>query len=78
MWLIQKFMLWAVRYILSSCQNFSKAKFEWGGWLFNTPIVGFVLQVRDYIHVMDLADGHIAALHKLFKSPDIGKNRKSF
>jgi nucleoside-diphosphate-sugar epimerase len=41
-------------------------------------LLGFVLQVRDYIHVMDLADGHIAALHKLFKSPDIGKNRKSY
>lgn len=24
------------------------------------------LQVRDYIHVVDLADGHIAALRKLF------------
>ncbi|XP_031395865.1 bifunctional UDP-glucose 4-epimerase and UDP-xylose 4-epimerase 1 [Punica granatum] len=28
--------------------------------------------VRDYIHVMDLADGHIAALQKLFTTPDIG------
>eukprot|EP00252_Welwitschia_mirabilis_P015209 TRINITY_DN3345_c0_g1_i2.p1 TRINITY_DN3345_c0_g1~~TRINITY_DN3345_c0_g1_i2.p1 ORF type:complete len:203 (+),score=42.91 TRINITY_DN3345_c0_g1_i2:320-928(+) len=28
--------------------------------------------VRDYIHVMDLADGHIAALQKLFESEDIG------
>ncbi|KAF4367820.1 hypothetical protein CsatB_003855 [Cannabis sativa] len=28
--------------------------------------------VRDYIHVMDLADGHIAALRKLFTSDDIG------
>ncbi|KAI3841809.1 hypothetical protein MKX03_002058 [Papaver bracteatum] len=28
--------------------------------------------VRDYIHVMDLADGHIAALKKLFISEDIG------
>ena len=25
-------------------------------------------QVRDYIHVVDLADGHIAALHKLLNS----------
>jgi nucleoside-diphosphate-sugar epimerase len=24
-----------------------------------------LLQVRDYIHVVDLADGHIAALRKL-------------
>jgi UDP-glucose 4-epimerase len=31
-----------------------------------------VLQIRDYIHVVDLADGHIAALKKLFDSPDIG------
>ncbi|KAM7257619.1 hypothetical protein ACFE04_013360 [Oxalis oulophora] len=28
--------------------------------------------VRDYIHVMDLADGHIAALRKLFTTEDIG------
>lgn len=28
--------------------------------------------VRDYIHVMDLAEGHVAALDKLFRSPDIG------
>lgn len=27
------------------------------------PIIYF--QVRDYIHVVDLADGHIAAVHKL-------------
>ncbi len=30
-------------------------------------------QVRDYIHDMDLAAGHIQALHKLFNTPDIGK-----
>lgn len=29
-------------------------------------------QVRDYIHVMDLADGHIAALRKIFNTKDIG------
>ncbi|XP_010940867.1 bifunctional UDP-glucose 4-epimerase and UDP-xylose 4-epimerase 1 isoform X2 [Elaeis guineensis] len=28
--------------------------------------------IRDYIHVMDLADGHIAALRKLFATEDIG------
>ncbi|KAL5079306.1 hypothetical protein RYX36_007727 [Vicia faba] len=28
--------------------------------------------VRDYIHVMDLADGHIAALRKLFTTENIG------
>ncbi|KAJ7552385.1 hypothetical protein O6H91_06G053500 [Diphasiastrum complanatum] len=28
--------------------------------------------VRDYIHVVDLADGHIAALEKLFNLSDIG------
>ncbi|KAI0488337.1 hypothetical protein KFK09_028166 [Dendrobium nobile] len=28
--------------------------------------------IRDYIHVMDLADGHIAALQKLFLTDDIG------
>ncbi|GKA79871.1 bifunctional UDP-glucose 4-epimerase and UDP-xylose 4-epimerase 3, partial [Tanacetum coccineum] len=28
--------------------------------------------VRDYIHVMDLADGHVAALKKLFTKVDIG------
>lgn len=28
--------------------------------------------IRDYIHVMDLAEGHVAALDKLFKTPDIG------
>jgi UDP-glucose 4-epimerase len=28
--------------------------------------------VRDYIHVVDLADGHIAALKKLFNSKSIG------
>lgn len=31
-----------------------------------------VYQIRDYIHVMDLADGHIAALRKLFTTEDIG------
>jgi hypothetical protein len=31
-----------------------------------------VLQVRDYIHVMDLATGHSKALDKLFCTPDIG------
>ena len=29
-------------------------------------------QIRDYIHVMDLADGHIAALKKLFATENIG------
>lgn len=33
--------------------------------------VVFFFQVRDYIHVMDLADGHIAALQKL-SDPSIG------
>ena len=33
----------------------------------------FTFQVRDYIHVVDLADGHIAALRKLFNS-EIGQN----
>lgn len=28
--------------------------------------------VRDYIHVMDLSDGHIAALNKIFKTEDLG------
>ncbi|XXG76098.1 hypothetical protein AAC387_Pa08g0523 [Persea americana] len=28
--------------------------------------------MRDYIHVMDLADGHIAALRKIFSKDDIG------
>lgn len=28
--------------------------------------------VRDYIHVMDLAAGHLAALKKMFETPDIG------
>lgn len=28
--------------------------------------------VRDYIHVMDLSDGHTAALDKLFKTEDLG------
>ncbi|KAM0939590.1 putative UDP-glucose 4-epimerase [Dioscorea sansibarensis] len=28
--------------------------------------------VRDYIHVVDLADGHLAALNKLFEEPKIG------
>ncbi|THU63981.1 hypothetical protein C4D60_Mb01t21620 [Musa balbisiana] len=28
--------------------------------------------IRDYIHVMDLADGHIAALQKLFATQDVG------
>lgn len=29
-------------------------------------------QVRDYIHVVDLSDGHIAALRKLFDGSEIG------
>jgi hypothetical protein len=35
-------------------------------------ILSFLLQVRDYIHVVDLADGHIAALQKLFENSSIG------
>lgn len=34
-------------------------------------IVVFSFQVRDYIHVVDLADGHIAALRKL-DEPTVG------
>lgn len=30
-------------------------------------------QIRDYIHVMDLADGHVVALEKLLQSKDIGE-----
>lgn len=30
-------------------------------------------QVRDYIHVVDLSDGHIAALRKLFDGSNIGR-----
>lgn len=30
-------------------------------------------QVRDYIHVVDLSDGHIAALRKLFDVSNIGR-----
>lgn len=29
-------------------------------------------QIRDYIHVMDLADGHVAAVRKLFTADNIG------
>jgi UDP-glucose 4-epimerase len=29
-------------------------------------------QVRDYIHVMDLASGHSQALKKVFNTPDLG------
>jgi hypothetical protein len=36
------------------------------------------LQVRDYIHVMDLASGHTKALDKLFTTPDVGKYDLSF
>jgi UDP-glucose 4-epimerase len=33
--------------------------------------------VRDYIHVVDLADGHIAALRKLYEDSDkIGKQER--
>ena len=32
-----------------------------------------LLQIRDYIHVMGLADGHVAALKKLFTKQDIGQ-----
>ena len=28
--------------------------------------------IRDYIHVMDLAEGHVAALRKLSNTPGIG------
>ena len=34
--------------------------------------LGYVNQIRDYIHVMDLAHGHIAALRKLFATESIG------
>ena len=35
-------------------------------------------QVRDYIHVMDVADGHIAALRKLLNTENIGEISSSF
>lgn len=35
-------------------------------------------QIRDYIHVMDLADGHVAALRKLFTAKNIGDLIHSF
>lgn len=35
-------------------------------WLF------LLEQIRDYIHVMDLADGHVVALQKLLELKDIG------
>lgn len=28
--------------------------------------------IRDYIHVMDLAEGHVKAVEKLFNTPNIG------
>lgn len=28
--------------------------------------------IRDYIHVMDLAEGHVAALNKINATPNIG------
>lgn len=34
-------------------------------------LICFTVQVRDYIHVVDLADGHIAALNKL-SDPSVG------
>ncbi|KAG6688696.1 hypothetical protein I3843_11G135100 [Carya illinoinensis] len=34
--------------------------------------------IRDYIHVMDLADGHIAALRKLFTTKNIGYRFSSY
>jgi hypothetical protein len=35
------------------------------------------IQVRDYIHVVDLADGHVFALRKLFESSsNIGLHRR--
>ena len=43
-------------------------------FLLPNPLDGFdVFQVRDYIHVVDLADGHIAALRKLSEA-NIGMN----
>ena len=44
-------------------------QFKWGLSL----AVLIFSQVRDYIHVVDLADGHIAALQKLEDS-NIGNN----
>jgi len=35
-------------------------------------------QIRDFIHVMDLADGHIAALRKLFATDKIGRYLLTF
>lgn len=40
----------------------------------NPPFLPLIQnKIRDYIHVMDLADGHIAALRKLFTSENIGE-----
>lgn len=32
-------------------------------------------QVRDYIHVMDLADGHVVSLERVLENKDIGDCR---
>lgn len=40
--------------------------------MFNYYFLVLKYQIRDYIHVMDLAHGHIAALRKMFTSENIG------
>lgn len=47
---------------------FSYLTFAWNGIEIFSPLY---YQVRDYIHVVDLADGHTAALTKL-SDPKIG------
>lgn len=46
--------------------------------ILNVRYCNLMLQVRDYIHVMDLASGHTKALDKLFTTPDIGMHDLSF
>ena len=36
------------------------------------PVCSAPAGVRDYIHVVDLADGHCAALQKIFSTPALG------
>jgi hypothetical protein len=64
----------SAQFFLSTSLDFSvENDFQRERETLNLCVLGvFFFQVRDYIHVMDLAAGHIQALHKLFNTPDIG------
>ncbi|WRX24704.1 hypothetical protein QQP08_017191 [Theobroma cacao] len=53
-------------------RSFIKQVFNWWSQHCNSFHVPSEHQIRHYFHVMDLANGHVATLRKLFTTQNIG------